>query len=108
MSLSKFPEMLLPSYTCSPLEEALIIQHELDYDIDDQFKIVNTNIPLLNADLLRVFDSVISTVNDTELYPKVLFGDGPGSTGKTLLYNTILAKVRLQSQIAHFVWREVA
>ena len=43
MSLSKFPGMPLPSYTSSPFEEALVIQHELDYDINEQQEIVNTN-----------------------------------------------------------------
>ena len=50
MSLSKFLEMPLPSCTQNPLEEALIIQHELGYDTDDQPGIVNTNITLLNVD----------------------------------------------------------
>lgn len=55
---------------------------------------------MLNADQLRIFDSVILAVNGTELYPKVFFADGPGGAGKTFLYNTLLAKVRSQSQIA--------
>ncbi|PKY58476.1 hypothetical protein RhiirA4_304547, partial [Rhizophagus irregularis] len=32
--------------------------------------------------------------------PKCFFIDGPGGTGKTFLYNTILAKIRLCSEIA--------
>ena len=34
------------------------------------------------------------------MYRKILFVDCPGDTGKTFLYNTLLARVRTQSQIS--------
>ena len=42
----------------------------------------------------------MSAVNDHKQYPKVFFIDGPGGTGKTFLYKTLMDKVRSQSKIA--------
>ena len=42
----------------------------------------------------------MAAVNDSEQYRKMFFVDGPGGTGKTFPYNTLLARVRSQSQIA--------
>ena len=42
----------------------------------------------------------MSAVVDHKQYPKVFFIDGPGGTGKTFLYNTLMSKVRSQSKIA--------
>ena len=42
----------------------------------------------------------MTAVNDSEQYPKIFFVEGPGGTGKTFLYNTLLAQVRSQAQIS--------
>ena len=42
----------------------------------------------------------MAAVNYSEEYPKIFFVVGPGGTGKTFLHNTLLARVRSQSQIA--------
>ena len=42
----------------------------------------------------------MSAVDDHNQYPKVFFIDGPGGTGKTFFYNTLMAKIRSQSKIA--------
>ena len=44
----------------------------------------------------------MSAVNDHKQYPTVFFIGGPGGTGKTFLYNTLMAIVRSQSKIARF------
>ena len=99
-SLADFPGMPIPIHTRSPYEEALIIQRELDYNVDEQLAIVVHDVPSLNSDQLSAFTSIMTAVNDSEQYPKIFFVDGPGGTGKTFLYNTLLAQVRSQSQIA--------
>ena len=99
-SLANFPGMPLPIHTRSPYEEALIIQRELDYNVDEQLAIVVHDVPSLNSDQLSAFTSIMTAINDSEQYPKIFFVDGPGGTGKTFLYNTLLAQVRSQSQIA--------
>ena len=83
-SLSEFPGMPLPKSTKSPYEEALIIQNELDYDINEQLKIVDRNISSLNSDQQTIFDAVMTAVNSTDRYSKVFFVDGPGGTGKII------------------------
>jgi hypothetical protein len=37
-------------------------------------------------------------LNDKNANNKLFFADGPGGTGKTFLYNTILAKVRSEKK----------
>ena len=92
--------MPTPSHTISPYDEALIIQRELDYDIHEQLSIVDHDLPSLNSEQLTIFRTIISAVNDLKQCPKVFFIDGTGGTGKTFLYNTLMAQVRSQSQIA--------
>ena len=92
--------MPIPIHTRSPYDEALIIQRELDYNVDEQLPIVVHDVPSLNSDQLSAFTSIMTAVNDSEQYPQIFFVDGPGGTGKTFLYNTLLAQVRSQSQIA--------
>ena len=94
-SLVDFPGMSIPIHTRSPYEEALIIQRELDYNVDEQLAIVVHDVPSLNSDQLSVFISIMTAVNDSEQYPKIFFVDGPGGTGKTFLYNTLLAQISL-------------
>ena len=43
---------------------------------------------------------MIAAVNDTNSYYNAFFINGPGGTGKTFLYNTLLSMVRSQGNIA--------
>ncbi|PKK61479.1 hypothetical protein RhiirC2_635616, partial [Rhizophagus irregularis] len=45
-----------------------------------------------------IYNTVIQAVEQNS--SEYLFVDGPGGTGKTFLYNTILAKVRSHGEIA--------
>ena len=99
-TIADYPGMPTPSHTISPYDEALIIQRELDYDIHEQLSIVDHDLPSLNSEQLTIFRTIISAVNDLKQCPKVFFIDGPGGTGKTFLYNTLMAQIRSQSQIA--------
>ena len=74
--------MPIPIRIKSPYEEALIIQRELDFTVDEQLAIVAQHVPSLNSDQLTVFTSIMAAVNDSELYPKMFSVDGPGGTGK--------------------------
>ena len=87
-SLADFPGMPTPIHTKNSYDEALIIQQELDDDVAS-----------LNAEQHTLLTTTMSAVSDHKQYPKVLFIDGPGGTGKTFLYNTLMAKVRSQSKI---------
>ena len=76
-SLGDFPGIPIPIHTRSPYEEALIIQRELDYNVDEQLAIVVHDVPSLNSDQLSAFTSIMTAVNDSEQYTKILFVDGP-------------------------------
>ena len=41
----------------------------------------------------------MEAINDSSVEQRAFFIDGPGGTGKTFLYNTLLAKVRSQGRI---------
>ena len=60
-----------------------------DMKIDQRFVVVS-----------ELITPIMAAVNDSEQYPKFFLVDGPVGTGKTFLYNTLLAQVRSQSQIA--------
>ena len=81
-SLTDFTGMPIPIRIKSQYEEALIIQRELDYNVDEQLAIVAQHVPSLNSDQLTVFTSIMAAVNDSEQYPKMFFVDGPGAQEK--------------------------
>ena len=73
---------------------------ELDYNVSEQNDIVSQNLPLLNEDQLSIYKITIAAVNDTNSYYNAFFIDGPGGTGKTYLYDTLLSTVHSQGNIA--------
>ena len=99
-SLSDFPGMPIPVNVSNPYEESRVILDELSYSVNEQNDIMNHNLPLLNTDQLRIYNIVTEAVYDYNVYSKVFFIDGPGGTGKTFLYNTLLSTVRSHSDIA--------
>jgi len=52
----------------------------------------------MNEDQKQVFNDVIEAIKQE--HSKVFFIDGPGGTGKTFVYNTLLAHVRSNGDIA--------
>ena len=87
-SLSDFQGMPIPVNVSNPYESRLVLD-EISYSVDEQNDIMNHNLPLLNTDQLRIYSIVIGAVNDSNVF----FIYGPGGTGKTLLYNILLATV---------------
>ena len=75
-----------------------LIQEEKSYNITQLEKIILNDVPLLNADQRTIYNTVIQS--DENNASECFFIDGPGGTGKTFLYNTILAKVRSHGEIA--------
>ena len=62
--------------------------------------LLNKNEKLLNKDQLQVYNSIITALQSESPLTNTFFVDGPGGSGKTFLYNTILAKVRSSHKIA--------
>ncbi|XP_064644734.1 ATP-dependent DNA helicase PIF1-like [Lineus longissimus] len=54
------------------------------------------NTALLNDDQLQIYNAVIQSI--TSQQPAFYFLDGPGGTGKTFTYNTIMQRVRSTNQ----------
>ncbi|XP_074289274.1 uncharacterized protein LOC141614428 [Silene latifolia] len=52
---------------------------------------------MLNAEQKAAFDAIVSHIKEEK--PGAFFIDGPGSTGKTFLYNALYAEVRLMGKI---------
>ncbi|XP_020266738.1 uncharacterized protein LOC109842248 [Asparagus officinalis] len=89
--LPKFKENEIDNPSCN----LRIIQDEIDVevcqeDIDGKYK--------LNEDQRKAFEIIMNRVNMNK--GGVFFIDGPGGTGKTFLYKTILANVRSKGMIA--------
>ena len=101
-SLKDFPNMPLPSEKVTSInnrDEDLnqLIQEERSYNGIELEKELHQNVPLLNKDQRSIYDAVIKAI---EHGSGCFFIDGPGDTGKTFLYNTMLAKVRSLREIA--------
>ncbi len=96
-SLKDFPDMPLPStnVNCENLDQ--LIQEERSYNIAQLNDELHRNVPLLNKDQRTIYNAVIQA---TEREYGCFFVDGPGGTGKTFLYNTLLANIRSCGKIA--------
>ncbi|CAB4481131.1 unnamed protein product [Rhizophagus irregularis] len=100
-SLNDFPDvpLFLGGFGFLNGPDALnqLIREEMSYDITLLQTALNQNVPLLNKDQRAIYDAVLSSIHDT---CTCFFVDGPGGTGKTFLYNTLLATVRSCREIA--------
>lgn len=74
------------------------LQRELEYDTDALAQFVHTNVPLLNAQQKKLYDTVMNAIDSGN--GGMFFLDAPGGTGKTFLISLILATVRSKSDIA--------
>ncbi|CAG8726587.1 25174_t:CDS:10, partial [Cetraspora pellucida] len=97
-SLQEFPNMSIPHIISDSDQSIQLLAEEKDYNIKDLIHTIETRIPLLNTDQKAIFSKVISAIDICT--PTVLFVDDPSKTGKTFLYNIILAKVHLSGHIA--------
>ena len=74
-----------------------LINEEKSYDTFYLAEQVHQNIPLLNKEQLLIYNEIIQAVNNSS---GCFFVDGPAGTGKTFLYNTLLADIRSHGNIA--------
>ena len=87
-SLANFPGMPIPRNIHNRYEQPRVIQDELDLCPGDESESVHDNVHLLNADQLKIYFAIMNH----EVGVKMFFIDGPGGTGKTFLYNTLLLR----------------
>ena len=101
-SLRNFPDMPIPpprTLNIDDNDEDLeqLIREEKSYNIAQLQNELYQNIPLLNNDQRMIYDAVMQAIADAN---GCFFIDGPGGTGKTFLYNTLLATIRSSGEIA--------
>ena len=75
-----------------------LIQEELEYDVAALREQVAVQLPTLLPSQRHVFDLVMTAVDARR--PLAVFVDAAGGTGKTYVFNTLLAAVRSQGQVA--------
>jgi ATP-dependent DNA helicase PIF1 len=94
-------ELPVPSPAAWQNSPSVLEQERGRYNQVDQQQVYDTNAPLLNVEQKAVVEAVRGAV-DGDLSPldRTFFVDGPGGTGKTFVYNTILAYVRSTGKIA--------
>lgn len=91
-SLQNFPGIPQPSHTST-------LSCHVQFNLDEQLQLAEKNESLLNKDQIFVYNTIIDAVHGFSKQ-KTFFVDGPGGSGKTFLYNTILARIRSQRKIA--------
>ena len=95
--LSDFQGMPVP-YDCNNLRtHNVLLLEEQTFDIEQQQALAFQMERSLNSSQRVAYDRVMSAVQTNT--SAVFFLDGPGGSGKTYLYNTILAQLRGASQI---------
>ena len=91
------------------LPENAAVASELAYDVDEQKHIVETSLSLMNEDQRAAFGRILQKCEtnirlqeqaEGSEENKIFFVDAPGGTGKTFLFNAVLAAVRSKRKIA--------
>lgn len=72
-----------------PAQEDIVF-NDFIYDPNEEFATANRLIPTLNRLQKLIFEEICTIVDSTVVDNKFYFLDGPGRSGKTYLYNTIM------------------
>ncbi|XP_071729034.1 uncharacterized protein [Rutidosis leptorrhynchoides] len=96
-SLSDFSTLPQPDPSLLTQLDNRLIREELNYNIKEMKTLHDNLFRSLNPEQLTLYERLIKAVTNQEggLY----FLYGPGGTGKTFLYNTILTKLRSEKMI---------
>src|ERR1700752_2203757 len=95
LALSDITGLPTPNYALLEDEnyQNTIAAEELNFDQDELNETLNNNRDRLNPEQKIIYDTIVAALNGN--FDKHLFFiDGPGGTGKTFLYNLILAYIR--------------
>ena len=85
-------QMPLPNCDWSAQAGNALISKQLNYDRNQEQAMAEQHIPQLNPEQWHAHDRVVSSVETRA--GQVFFLSGPGSTGKTFVYNTLCNTVR--------------
>ncbi|XP_071740458.1 ATP-dependent DNA helicase PIF1-like [Rutidosis leptorrhynchoides] len=96
-SLGEFPDLPQPDPSMLTQMDNRLIREELNYNVKEMHTLHSRLFNSLNPEQLSIYQKVIDAV--TEKKGGFFFLYGPGGTGKTFVYNTILAKLRSERMI---------
>lgn len=71
---------------------------EEEYAFVDHMVAADDQWQRLNEDQRMVYDRVIQAINNVEEGAKLFYVDGPGGTGKTTLYNSLISTLRARGR----------
>ncbi|EOA28676.1 hypothetical protein CARUB_v10024900mg [Capsella rubella] len=96
-SLTDFEDMPKPDKELLKKIKNSMLQDETSYNILKEEKDYRRLIQTLNDDQKKVYDAVIDSIEHQK--GKLFFLNGPGGTGKTYVYKTIISRLRSQRKI---------
>ncbi|KAK9174942.1 hypothetical protein WN944_026946 [Citrus x changshan-huyou] len=96
-SLRDIDGMPLPNSSLIRDSGNRLVNEELDYDRDQLKKLHEKSFAALNACQKSAYEAIMHSVDNEE--GRLFFINGHGGTGKTFLWNTIIAKLRSHSKI---------
>ncbi|XP_063797542.1 ATP-dependent DNA helicase pif1-like [Pseudophryne corroboree] len=64
------------------------------YNITDEAQEAMTRLAMLNPQQLHAFNTIITAVDNSHVTNHAFYLDGPGGSGKTFLYTTLIAYIR--------------
>lgn len=91
-NLKDFPDMPIPEYNWDSVAENSLIGEQLNYDCDCEQNLTEEHLAQLNPEQLDAYQQIILSVERQA--GQTFFLNGPGSTGKTFIYNTVCNMVR--------------
>ncbi|XP_024004049.1 uncharacterized protein LOC112081527 [Eutrema salsugineum] len=96
-SLDDFPDMPKPEKNIMSELSNSLLDEERKYNIKEELVTHSTLLDSLNSDQQAIYTAVMDSIDNSR--GKLFFLYGPGGTGKTHVYRTIIAKLRSTEQI---------
>ena len=79
-------------------EAGPIVNTEQVYNTEDEAREAQNLIATLNPKQREIFDEIVAAVSNNQAASRFFFIDGPGGSGKTYLYNTLMSHLRGQKK----------
>ncbi len=69
------------------------------FDQDEEAREGEERVAMLNENQLNVFGKIVGAIEDADIEHRYFYLDGPGGSGKTFLYTTLMAFIRGRGQV---------
>ena len=89
-SLAMFPSMPQPDDSVGTVDASRQTGQLSEEQLLERLR---SNVASLNDGQLQAFNTIVAAIDDCEVEQRLFFVDGPGGSGKTFLYNTLLLHV---------------